>query len=185
MADLTATFTVTPSPALQRALAADGAALLGPALHRFLQRAGDTIKEEAQHRAEALADRAGVLAGAHHTRMDPSPIPKWLDIYVDEHEAPEAPFVHGSAADNFTWGRRPDQKMPPPEVLAGWAGRHGFETDDSTLWRLAHAIGEHGIKARPWLRDAAVAMESRVTGVDLNNLGFDLETAWSGVTLAR
>lgn len=52
-------------------------------------------------------------------------------------------------------GRRPGARPPPPEALAGWARRHGFDTSRGGLFVLARAIGRRGRKGRFHMARAA------------------------------
>ena len=52
-------------------------------------------------------------------------------------------------------GRREGARMPPPQVLAGWAGRHNWQ---GSLFVLARAIGRRGIPPRHMLTAAFRAM---------------------------
>lgn len=57
-----------------------------------------------------------------------------------KNEAPQASYVEYGTVAHF----------PPPNALAGWADRHGFDTDDSTLFVLARAIARNPQPARPF-----------------------------------
>lgn len=48
-------------------------------------------------------------------------------------------------------GRPPGSKMPPPDSLEGWAGRHGIPTDRGTLFVLARSIGLKGTEPTKYL----------------------------------
>lgn len=93
--------------------------------------------------------------------------------------------VHGAGSDTVTGeagprngivglvaevGRKPG-RMPPPESLAGWASRHGF--DEDALFVLARAIGEKGTRGKPFMRPAAQRHEAEITDI-FAGVGVDL-----------
>lgn len=58
--------------------------------------------------------------------------------------APYGPYVEGGTRPHF----------PPPDALEGWARRHGFES----AWPICRAIAKRGLKARPFLFPAWLAL---------------------------
>lgn len=59
-------------------------------------------------------------------------------------EAPYGPYVE--------YGTKPH--FPPPDALEGWARRHGFDS----AWPICMAINKRGLKARPYLVPAWMAV---------------------------
>lgn len=62
-------------------------------------------------------------------------------------EAPYGPFVE--------LGTRPH--FPPPDALEGWAKRHGFDS----AWPICRAIAKRGLKAKPFLFPAWLAVKDK------------------------
>jgi len=62
-------------------------------------------------------------------------------------EAPYGPYVE--------YGTKPH--FPPPDALEGWAKRHGF----SSAWPICKAIAKRGLKARPYLFPAWLAVKDK------------------------
>lgn len=127
----------------------DGAARLRNRLARGediyglpVQHAIRAILEGVRKEAQARAPRdTGRLQRSLKVGMDSRPVPRFGTVYSS---LPYAKAVHD--------GRRAGATMPPPNALAGWAGRHGFT---GSLFVLARAISRRGIRARPFLRTAA------------------------------
>lgn len=61
--------------------------------------------------------------------------------------APYGVYVEAGARPHF----------PPLDALEGWAKRHGF----SSAWPICKAIAERGLKARPFLFPAWLAVEGK------------------------
>lgn len=57
-------------------------------------------------------------------------------------------------------GRRPGGKMPPIDVIAGWAARHNIPVE--AAFPIARAIQRRGIRGRPYLRPALAFAEKDV-----------------------
>lgn len=60
-------------------------------------------------------------------------------------------------------GRRPGARMPPPQALLGWLGRHGIPA--SFAFVVARAIGRRGIKGRFFMRAAKQALSRALPGM--------------------
>lgn len=75
-------------------------------------------------------------------------------------------YVDGNG---FAWARRPvsekpDQKFPPPQVIAEWAGRKGIPTDNKTIYLICRSIWEKGIKARPFVETSFETIDEEFDG---------------------
>jgi hypothetical protein len=62
-------------------------------------------------------------------------------------EAPYGPYVEHGTKKHF----------PPPDALEGWAKRHGF----NSAWPICRAIAKRGLKARPFLFPAWLAVRDK------------------------
>ncbi len=60
-------------------------------------------------------------------------------------EAPYGPYVEFGTKPHF----------PPPDALEGWAKRHGFDS----AWPICKAIAKRGLKARPFIFPAWLAVK--------------------------
>jgi len=62
------------------------------------------------------------------------------------------------------FGRGANKKMPPPESLRGWAGRHGFDLSKNggkgVLFVLARSIGRKGYAGTGYMQAALDAMRN-------------------------
>lgn len=61
--------------------------------------------------------------------------------------APYGPYVEHGTRPHF----------PPPDALEGWAKRHGFES----AWPICKAIAKRGLKARPFIFPAWLAVKDK------------------------
>jgi len=61
---------------------------------------------------------------------------------------PEAPY-----GPHIEFGTKPH--FPPPDALESWARHHGFDS----AWPICKIIAKRGIKARPYLLPAFLAIE--------------------------
>lgn len=52
-------------------------------------------------------------------------------------------------ARTMEFGRKPGSKMPPPELLAGWAKRHGMEGAE---YVIARSIAKKGIRPKRFIQ---------------------------------
>ena len=83
-----------------------------------------------------------------------------INLLVDEYAVL---YIDG---DGFEWARRPvtvkkDQKWPPQQIIAEWAGRKGIPTDNSTIYLICRSIWEKGIKARPFIEPSFEEIDRR------------------------
>lgn len=83
------------------------------------------------------------------------------NIYAEVNEFAAAIITPDAYMVVQEFGRRPGS-MPPPQALKGWAGRHGFGTDNASLYMLAQSIGRKGFEAKLFMTKAAVACEAFV-----------------------
>lgn len=74
-------------------------------------------------------------------------------------------------------GRGAEKKMPPPQLLAGWARRHG--KPQSALFVMARAIGKRGIKGRFFMRAAEHKANAEVPRL-VKELAQRVEKIWGG-----
>lgn len=63
---------------------------------------------------------------------------------------PEAPY-----GPHVEFGTKPH--FPPPDALEGWAKRHGFDS----AWPICKAIAKRGLKAKPFLFPAWLAIRDK------------------------
>ncbi|UCD58647.1 MAG: HK97 gp10 family phage protein [Candidatus Hydrogenedentota bacterium] len=63
---------------------------------------------------------------------------------------PEAPY--GPCVEHGT-----KKHFPPPDALEGWAKRHGFDS----AWPICLAIAKRGLKAKPFLFPAWLAVKDK------------------------
>ena len=63
---------------------------------------------------------------------------------------PTAPYGH-----YVEYGTKPH--FPPPDALEGWAKRHGFDS----AWPICKAIAKRGLKAKPYLFPAWLAVKDK------------------------
>jgi hypothetical protein len=60
-------------------------------------------------------------------------------------------------------GRRPGARMPPPDALRGWMGRHGL--GNVAPFVIARGISRRGIKGRFFFKAAQQAVEHALPGL--------------------
>lgn len=63
---------------------------------------------------------------------------------------PTAPY-----GPHVEFGTKPH--FPPPDALEGWAKRHGFDS----AWPICKAIAKRGLKAKPFLMPAWLAVRDK------------------------
>lgn len=165
---------VTLSPQLEAMLRRPAQFVAGP-VSRYLRKSALAVQGRAI--STAPVDESQVK-NSHEIKIDSGKgtIPRWAQVL---NTSQHATIVHGTARDNYTWGRRPGAKAPPAAALQGWASRHGFSNDRGALFLLARAIGRDGIKAKPWLKQALEHETPRIQGSYLTQLAHDLQQSWN------
>jgi hypothetical protein len=118
-------------------------------IQRVLQLSALTAQREAQQAAYEFKDTA-TLARSITSDITGTTARVW------------SPLTYAAVMEQ---GRRPGAKMPPPAALAGWARRHGFQTDPGSLFVLARAIGRRGIAGRFYFRRAAEALQRQLPSI--------------------
>ena len=76
-----------------------------------------------------------------------------VDLTIDgliAEVGPEAPYGH-----YVEFGTK--KHFPPPDALEGWAKRHGFDS----AWPICKAIAKRGLKAKPYLFPAWLAVKDK------------------------
>lgn len=135
--------------------------LLGPPIKRLLERWAITVESEAKRGAPV--DTGRLRASITH-RLDAAPVPLFAEVGTN---VTYARPVHE--------GRRAGARQPPSAALAVWARRHG----GGNPFLIARAIGRRGIKARPFLRNAAQASASQLAGF-VATCAKEIEAAFGG-----
>lgn len=115
-----------------------------------------------------------------HGKVDTRKLADSIDYKLDDRRGRQSLTVGPGAKSGempphalaVEYGRKPDQKPPPPGSLVedGWLGRHGFP--DSAEFVVARKIGIEGTKPFPYIEPAAGQM-----GVVLGAIQTDIMAA--------
>ena len=128
--------------------------LLAKPITNLLNRWAITVESGAKRGAPV--DTGRLRASVTH-RLDARAVPLFAEVGTN---VQYAPWVHGPLDGSSGFSRRPGAKMPPGAALVGWARRHG----GIPVFVLARAISRRGIKAKPFLRNAAEAARGQISG---------------------
>ena len=74
------------------------------------------------------------------------------------------------------FGRRPEQRGPPPHALLGWLRRHGIPA--SAAYVVARSIGRRGIKGRFFMKAAVDAINMKTPRL-IKNASAAIAERWS------
>lgn len=77
-------------------------------------------------------------------------LPAGISVYVDQQQAPYAPFVHGYMRENFRQSPpfdRTKPHFPPVSALTGWSERRGLNP-----YAVAKSIARKGTPIIPFLK---------------------------------